>query len=390
MITMIWSWLNGYLIIKIKGQGIEVLLNRIASEGLGLWDIERVAPHIVIAKIRIKQFRKLRPLLSSLNLSISLIGKHGLPFWFDKLVKRQALIIGLLFFLGSLWYLSGFIWFINISGLEEVNESQLVDVIDELGVNVGVKKVDFDPQKVETMILTQIPEISWVGITLRGTRAQIQIVERTSPDLSEIQYGDLVASEDGLVTQILAFKGTVKVGIGDTVKKGDILIAGEQYDNYGRLQDGRAEGLVRARTWRDAIGEAAFTKIRTSATGNLHTNYTLKLGKWPIQLGKSVPFPEYQVNSETWQPEIKGYTLPIVFKKHLFEEVHHETLFRSKEEAYDLALERAWDQLNQVGIYQDKAMELDIEEYRVEDQEGIRVGLVVELEKDIGEFAYEI
>lgn len=390
MITQIWSWLNGYLIIKLKGQDIEILLNRIASEGLGLWDIQRVAPHIVIGKIRIKQFRKLRPLLISLNLSVSVVGKRGFPFAINKIMKRQALIIGLLIFLGGLFYLSDFIWFINITGLEKVDQAQVLEVISDVGVKSGIKKTQFKPREIESTLLIQIPEISWVGVSIRGTRAQIQVVERTSPDLSEIQYGDIVASKDGLITQILAFKGTAVAKIGDTVKKGDLLIAGNQYDKYGKIEPIRAEGLVSARVWKDAIGEAAFTKIRTISTGNQHTNYTLKLGRSSVRLGKKVPFTDYLVDTVSWQQQVKEYIIPVSLKKHTFEEVNYEALIRSKNETYSLALERAWDQLNEAGIYQEQVSELQIAEYQVEDQEGIRIGLIVELEQNIGEFAPDI
>lgn len=80
MITRLWAWLVGYVVIKLKGAQLEALVNRIAGGGYGIWDLERVTANIMIGKIRIKHFKKLRPLLSGLNVRVGIVGRAGLPF----------------------------------------------------------------------------------------------------------------------------------------------------------------------------------------------------------------------------------------------------------------------------------------------------------------------
>lgn len=80
MIARIWDWLMGYVIIKLKGADLEKLLNRIAEHGLSIWDLERVTTNIIIGKMRISHFKRLRPLLTGLNIRISIVGRLGLPF----------------------------------------------------------------------------------------------------------------------------------------------------------------------------------------------------------------------------------------------------------------------------------------------------------------------
>lgn len=386
MIARIWDWLMGYVIIKLKGADLEKLLNRIAEHGLSIWDLERVTTNIIIGKMRISHFKRLRPLLTGLNIRISIVGRLGLPFLAAKLQRRKMLILGMIAVLLFLYYLTGFIWFIEISGNDEVSGEQIFEVLSRQGVMVGVSKSQLNLRSLENLILTKFPDFSWVGINIKGVLMSIEVVERTSPELKEVQFGDVVAVENGLVTQVLPFRGTALVSIGDTVKKGDVLISGEYYDQYGRKQQGSAEGVVRARVWYDAIGEAALSKITEVKTGRTHVNYGVKLGKLSFILGRKVPFADFALVSEPWQLQVRSFTLPVTITKHFYEEVYYETIPISPEQARSLALERAWQQLEELGIDRDQVLETQVEEYSIADQHGVRVGIIVEIEQDIAEF----
>lgn len=386
MIAQLWAWIKGYVIIKIKGANLEGVLNRIVAQGLILWDVQRVTANIIIAKMQVRSFKQLRPLLTGLNIQVSIVGRAGLPFLAAHVLKRKALLVGLLILCLGLYYLSGFIWFIEVTGNEQVHTDELVSAIVDQGIIVGVKKAALDLRRIENHLLTLFPQFSWVGINIRGVLIRIEVVERTSPNLEDVQYGNMVAKRDGLVTQILPFRGTPQVKVGDTVKKGEILISGEYYDLYGRKQRGAAEGVVRARVWYDAIGEAAYSKIVAERTGQEHVNYTLTIGQWTLRIGKQVPFAPYMVESHPWQLRVRSIELPVVVTRHVYYEVEYQTLEISPEIARSIALERAWQQLEAKGIKREQVVASQVEEYQIADQDGVRVGLIVELEENIAEF----
>ncbi|NMB38036.1 MAG: sporulation protein YqfD [Firmicutes bacterium] len=386
MIKQVWAWLTGYITIKFKGVDLEVLLNRIADQGFGLWDVERVTADIIIGKIPIRRFKKIRPLLQGLNVRISIIGKSGLPFLISRMLQRKALIIGLVVFMLVLYYLSGFIWFIEIHGCEQITREDIITEIANEGLKIGTAKSDFNAAEIENSLLVKFPQFSWVGVNSKGVLLTIQVVERTSPLVQELQYGDLVAERGGLITQILPYRGTVKVHVGDTVKKGDVLISGKYYDMYGKLQHGRAEGIVRARVWYDAIGEAGFSKVTQVKTENTHVNYTITLGNSSFNWGKPVPFELYTVDSKLWQRHVKGYKLPLTVTMHTYSQVYYEIMSIPRELAKTLALERAWQQLEEAGIQREKILDSHVKEYVIEDQNGLRIGLIIEIEENIACF----
>jgi len=149
---------------------------------------------------------------------------------------------------------------------------------------------------------------------------------------------------------------------------------------------GAAEGIVRARVWFDAIGEAALSKTVELKTGNRHVNYRIEAVGLSFVLGGKVPFNEYATTLEVWQLQIRGFKLPFSLTKQIYDEVYYETVPISTEDAKTLALERAWQQLEAQGIDREQVADTQIEEYLLADQHGIRVGLIVELERDIAEF----
>lgn len=386
MIKQVWAWLTGYITIKFKGADLEGLLNRMADQGFSIWDVQRVTTDIIIGKISIRGFRKLRPLLIGLNVRISIVGKSGLPFLTSRMLQRQGLIIGLVIFVLSLYYLSGFIWFIEISGCEQIAKEDIIAAIANEGLKIGTGKSDFNTVEIENSLIVKFPQFSWVGINCKGVFLSIQVVERTSPLAEELQYGDLVAERGGLITQILPYRGTVKVHVGDTVKKGEVLISGKYYDMYGKLQQGRAEGIVRARVWYDAIGEAGLSKVTQMKTENTHVNYTITLGNLSFNWGKPVPFESYTIDSKLWQQHVKGYGLPLTVTTHTYSQVYYETVSISRELAKTLALERAWQQLEEAGIEHGKILDSHVKEYVIEDQHGLRIGLIIEIEENIACF----
>ena len=96
----------------------------------------------------------------------------------------------------------------------------------ELGLRPGVWKRNLDLSELEEELARRHGEIAWAGIRVRGTVLEIEIVEHLPEPGLDNRPADLVAAKDGLILRILALEGTAAVAPGDTVAKGDLLIAG--------------------------------------------------------------------------------------------------------------------------------------------------------------------
>lgn len=60
---------------------------------------------------------------------------------------------------------------------------------------------------------------------MRGTVLEVRVKEMERTPLEYTDTADIIAADDGVVTEILVLEGEALVQKGDRVKKGDVLFA---------------------------------------------------------------------------------------------------------------------------------------------------------------------
>lgn len=332
--TKSWNYLFGYVIIKIEGPHLEKFINLAISRGIDLWDIKR-AENIIIAKTRISSFKNLRSLVRKTKCSVSMLRKVGLPFVFFRLGKRKGLLAAGVFFLAILYALSSFIWFIEIDGYQKVDPRLILRIAGQEGLKSGILRSKLETKRVEGALLARIPDLGWVGINLHGTKATIQVEEKTKVEINKETVKCLVAAQDGLITQFLVISGQPLVSEGDTVKKGQMLITGIKALNKDQSPV-HARGRIKARVWYDCYKEAYLKEEIRNRTGETAKALWLKIGdKFYLLRGvDKVPYSYYDqeiVNKK--MPQWKEYKIPfswrivkyyevrLSYKEHTLEEV---------------------------------------------------------------------
>lgn len=381
-----WSWLGGYLTICLRGPLLEALLNKMAASHFRLWQIERLTADVIIARVPLLHFRKIRPLLWGTNVKLAIFDRHGLPFLIQKFKFRSGLLLGLILCLVTTVYLANFVWFIEIQGGEAVPRRDLQEVIEGAGLAIGASKKAFAPKEVEKALLTRFESLVWAQVSLKGVRAHIDLAERAGPEPHCLGQGHLYASETGLVTEVLVLRGTPVVQAGDTVQRGDLLISGMYYDPQGRKQLGRADGIVKARVWYQSFGEASFSRWEGRKTGVRHRQYLLRLGSFVLPLGRGYSPTTHHKKEREWGLSLGKAMLPLAWSKVEYHELNYELVSVSADEARQGALALAWERLESLGFEQGQIRAQRWEEDQLADQEGLRITLFVEVEENIGEF----
>jgi similar to stage IV sporulation protein len=351
LIRELWSYHRGYVIIKVKGTGLEEFLNRAAAKGIYLWDVERLSRELLIAKVSIADFRQLREAVRKVPVTVRIRQRVGLPFWRQKLSQRLVLLAGALLSLACIYVLSSIIWFVQIDGLERLDHDFVTGILQEAGVGPGAWRNSIDPREVEKYLLLRIPSLAWAGVRLRGTLVEVALVEKTEIPDDEQLPGDIVANRNALVTQIIPFAGTVLVKEGEAVTEGQVLIAGaldphmpSPGDDSGRYL--RAAGMVRGRVWYRGFGEASVVSRVSRRTGQSCTGSRLTAGRWSWQWGDvEPPFRQYEEEVETRGLVLPrfGWELPIRLETIRFFELVTETVEIDLETAKEAALRRSWE-----------------------------------------------
>lgn len=239
MIQAIIRYMRGYVKIRVQGYSPERFLNLCRYHEILIWGLMPVG-NAYEMYLTLEGFRKLKPIIRKTHTKVRLLKRYGLPFFIHRHRKRKAFLIGVLLCMGLLYFYSSYIWDIHFEGNEKWTDQTLLEFLGTKEVSPAMSKDKVDCAQIVKDIRAQYDDIVWVSASIDGSRLRIQIKENedtfqkeikedenpVNPEESVIHPTDLIASGDGVITSIITRSGTPMVHVGDTVKKGDILVSG--------------------------------------------------------------------------------------------------------------------------------------------------------------------
>lgn len=281
MILYLKKYGDGYLGVRLSGNSPERFLNLCKCRGIYLWDITNQGEEYQF-KICLEDYKRIRPIARKTKTIPYITWRTGLPFQIQKWKRRYGFCVGVLLFFSILYYLSLFIWSVEIEGEYTHTKEALLRFLKEDGVRVGSVIDRIHCTEVEEKMRETYSDIGWVSVQITGTKLKVEIRETNMPVLYEKSSTPvhIVAEHDGTVMSIMTREGTPLVKEGDKVKKGDILISGiidvvGDFDTILLKEPVVADGDVVIRTkytYEDRISMDYADKV-----------YTGKVKKW-IQL----------------------------------------------------------------------------------------------------------
>src|SRR5690606_19888793 len=116
---------------------------------------------------------------------------------------------------------------IEVRGNESLSRSVILEQATRAGLRPGAWRPTLNRDAITRDMIIGLPALAWVGINFIGTKAVIEVVEKTlPPDLTPLGPGDLIARRAGVVEEVLVLQGEAAVQEGDVVLAGDVLIQG--------------------------------------------------------------------------------------------------------------------------------------------------------------------
>lgn len=316
MIYALIDYLKGYVILKVYGKDIERFLNIARRRGIVLFDISYKGGLLVV-KARPKDFFKIREIVKKTKVKVRVSLKTGFPFLFFRLKKRKALLGGVIL-LALCFYLSSlFVWRIEIVPSEnfDVNETEVREYLEKLGVKEGVLKKNINTDLITKRMLVEWEDFSWVFSKIKGMRLIISLAERKEPPeiIKEDYFCNIVAKADGYVKKIVVKNGTANVQVGDTVRKGDVLINGYIEYKDETIEPARAQGDVFARTYVSDKAKINLVETKRVNTGNVYSRYYINFRGGKIFFNKIDQYPkDYdKIDKVLFVKTIRGKKLPL-------------------------------------------------------------------------------
>jgi similar to stage IV sporulation protein len=383
-IIRLWRYLAGYVVLAVRCPAPEKFINLLRSRGLRVWEA-RVAGRTLQVSMPAADFPFVRDIARVTSARVRVRLRVGWPFVWKRLRRRQFLVAGPLLVAAALYAFSSFIWFVEVSGAEIVEERIILAAAADLGLSSGAWKGRLSPERLARELPLQVEGLSWATIRIRGTVAVIEVAERVrriEPEEYAARAGtELVAARDGQIETFIIIAGLPAVGEKATVRAGDVLVR-PWPPAPGKPPEARA--VVRARCWRQAEAEVARVETYYHRTGRAYHRLAVRVGGRTciIRGGRAPAFELYEaveaVRGRLWrnqQPTVE--ILQVVFW-----ELAATRVERPRNEALALAREIArHEALSRVA----PGIKVLREHFEIvtDDEAAIRVRVVVETLEDI-------
>ncbi len=239
MLQWLSRLISGYLLIRMIARkptaSPERFFNLCMANRIVLWDISQIGEEYRF-RVRLKDFRRIRPVVRKAKVHLNITGKCGLPFFVQRNRKRTGYLTGILLFFLILLLMSRFVWRISIDGNRQYSDDTLLHFLARADIRYGTRKASIDLERLEAAIRSDFDDIIWVSARISGTKLEIRVKENDGVDLPEENVradkrlsipGNLVASKPGIITRLIVRNGKAAVSVGDTVEAGQVLVSGE-------------------------------------------------------------------------------------------------------------------------------------------------------------------
>ncbi|GAB6138336.1 sporulation protein YqfD [Halanaerobaculum tunisiense] len=400
MFNRLYEFWRGYLRVKITGQQFTKLINELMREGIKLWDIVRI-DDTFYANINLSDFKELKNKVRTIDCKVAIYQKKGLPFWWTKLLRRRMLAVGILIVILTIYILSQFVLFIEVTGTEKLSKEEITSLLEQVKIQPGVLKSNVPLDKLRQMIIQQKPEVSWANAYFKGTKLVVEVVEKELID-TEVKPADIVAAKSGVISELIVLRGTAQVEEGTTVSQGDILISKnievkkkaeeiateEESKIEVETKQVKAAGLVKAQVWYEGYGEAELVKHYQQPTGNYKSSLVVKVDdrEFVIKGPTKPPYANFVVQKDVKSlPQWRNQQLPIEVVIRKYVQVKEVKEDRSLKQAKQIAKEKAVNSilqgLDKEAIILNSKLELIT---RDNNQQLVRVKALVEVEEEIG------
>lgn len=352
-----WAWFTGYLVVRVRCGMPEQFLNLALAQGLYFWEVRWTGEEWLEIRVRPGDFRRLRPAARQVRARIHIQRRVGLPFWWRSARRRPGWLLAGVAVVAAVYIWSCFIWSVEViapEGWQQLAPGDILAWAEENSLTPPVLRGNLDANLLAEKLMLDRQELAWAGFRIDGTRVIIEVVERRFPDLDTYAGpSHLVAERDAIVEEVTVVAGQARVKPGDTVRRGQVLIAGiilpegitqEPGPGQPRPRLVGAKGRVWGRVWYEAVAQVPLVEEERLPTGNRVREIKINVAgrEIPLKPLREIPYAAYEKEQQRWVgPAWRGFSLPLAVQVNTYREVAVQKRRYDQEQALDAAQARA-------------------------------------------------
>lgn len=316
------SYLIGETRLSVTGASPQDFLNLLTQQSISFWDVERVDELHYLVSLPQRREAQAVKLATRCFCTAEVVQRTGLPVLWKKAMRRPALLLGAAAAIAACFLLQNRIWVIEVRGNERVPQEVILRSLAELGVKQG-GRCDYDQQQIKMQMLNAVPELSWLAANRTGGKVTVLVTERDAVQDEALKplAGNLIAAENGIVTDYNIYEGMRLISRGETVTEGQVLVSG--LEDYGLcMRAVCAEGEIYANTWKQgSVVTPSFAQEKVY-TGRQWKEVFLLIGRKRIKIcgnsGISVGSCDKMISVKRLR--LPGYEFPIALETEICRE----------------------------------------------------------------------
>ncbi len=247
-------WLQGFVRFYIIGNSPERFINIVTKNRISIWNTERVDGKM-FACMFAKDYKDIRPLAKKSRVRLKVKSRHGLPFFVKAHKNRVGILIGVAVFVLVVYIMSCFVWTIDVTGLETISYTDVMQTLKDNGLYIGAFKPNCSFTNISRNTMIEIEDIGWMSLNTIGSHCSVEIKEKAkSPKVDDFSTpANVKAKRDGQIISINTANGEACFGVGSAVVKDQLLVNCVIEDQLGRVKLVRADAEIIAKTKREKV-----------------------------------------------------------------------------------------------------------------------------------------
>ena len=377
--------MKGNVRLRVEGLLPEKLLQRALSQGARFDVVRRTDERTLLIATDERGAGIIEALCERYGLPATVLRRRGGGWLRERLRQRATLAAGIAVFLALCWLLLGHIWRVDIVFTGEAavlgDPGPFRAELEDLGIRPGIAR-SLDAVALSDALAAEIEGYGFVGARVEGVRLLVEAApEVSAPEVYDVQSPrDLYARQDGIVISAKVESGTLCVKPGDTVRRGQLLIRGEEQLAKEETRPIAALGEVNIRAWYAGEAELPLYETQVTEAGRASTASRLALPWWEWTLEAGQDFADQRVSLE--RLPIGGLFLPLEIVRETRRETRATAVEADREQLAErlvpLAMADAAAQLTRSGL-QDLRIARSWINYEILDERVLHASAVYEI-----------
>lgn len=292
---------SGTITIEIQGMHPESTINAMWAQGIDVKNLKRINITTLNLDINIRDLSNVKEMAKIKKCKVRVLRSNGILYILSRVKNGGLLISGIAIFIFLIYYLSLYVWNINIDDTKVLSPYEVRQQLLTYGIKPGIKKSSINIYDLENDLKKDDDRIMWARARIEGGTLRIKIEEKQNPPSIKVQEnkGDIIAKCDGQIVRLYTTSGSAVVSKGDIVKKGQVLIQGIQ-GKEGFTYETPAEGTVIAKTFYENSKNVKIKGVNDVRTGNQEKDIYLNICGKKLYLKKcDVKYSKYDKIEES-------------------------------------------------------------------------------------------